>query len=480
MAIIVIDQGPELFWFVSTSLVEYGLPLKHIQNTQIAEQCIMQESPELVIISGDDKTLEAESFIYKIRNDIFSKNTPFLIITANTAYDFKKNLLKAGAGQVLYRNNENELSRERLLSEVKWFMTKENPDPLLFAQDAVVFSADAEFTSYDRLGWISETQCLIETNLDIKIGQTTKIKSALFDELDIEDVLLTCTQINTTGRYHFQKNSIIFEISSRYKNKDFKKIKAWIENNKTLSKPKPIKIIYFEDDISQIEKILPMVKFDNRIYSRGYRDIVNLKEVLNSQIPNLIILNRDLIKQDLKQFEMIKQFVKNNFCYCVTYSNKEPLEINDFKNDYPFAMHSKIIIDLTTLNTMIEMLMSKLPEKLKPVQNRFYFDKNSPYSFLSLISECKIREMSLDGLRIDLSTTVDNFSLCEISSHIFTNIGINRIQQLRTFVKMNKIDISNDNNFRLIFIGQHQRELMLIKESLEQIKQSGFEAWSKN
>jgi DNA-binding NtrC family response regulator len=109
MDILVIDQGPELFWFVSLAMSRYELQLRHVQNIQSAQQCIQLESPKVVVMSGDDSTLAIEHFIPKIRNDIFAMNTLFIVITANASLDYKKLLLKAGASQILYRNKENIL-----------------------------------------------------------------------------------------------------------------------------------------------------------------------------------------------------------------------------------------------------------------------------------------------------------------------------------------------------------------------------------
>ena len=103
MRITVIDQGPELYWFVSNALLQDEIPLKHLQGIEAGEKNILQELPEIVILNGDDKSLLPEQFINKMRNHVFARNTLFIVFTADMSAEFKKDLLVAGAGQILYR-----------------------------------------------------------------------------------------------------------------------------------------------------------------------------------------------------------------------------------------------------------------------------------------------------------------------------------------------------------------------------------------
>ena len=131
MGITVIDQGPELYWFVSGALREIqeagSLHLKHIQSVLVAEEHILQELPSIVIINGDDKSLLPEQLIARIRNHVFARNTLFIVFTADTSVEFKKSLLIAGAGQILYRGRGFSPSPKFFANLIKWFLTNKNP-----------------------------------------------------------------------------------------------------------------------------------------------------------------------------------------------------------------------------------------------------------------------------------------------------------------------------------------------------------------
>jgi hypothetical protein len=72
-----------------------------------------------------------------------------------------------------------------------------------------------------------------------------------------------------------------------------------------------------------------------------------------------------MIQKDKNKFEMLKNFIKNNFCYVVTYSKSELFGVDEFKKNYDFAMHVPSTIDLPLLESMIKKLEEKLPDHLK-------------------------------------------------------------------------------------------------------------------
>ena len=57
MTIAVIDQGAELYWFVSNALSQTEISLKHIQTLGAGEHFILQELPDIVIINGPNLNL---------------------------------------------------------------------------------------------------------------------------------------------------------------------------------------------------------------------------------------------------------------------------------------------------------------------------------------------------------------------------------------------------------------------------------------
>jgi hypothetical protein len=158
---------------------------------------------------------------------------------------------------------------------------------------------------------------------------------------------------NKVGRYYQYANSLLCKISSKSFEKDQKRLIAWIAQNQKVSKNKSVKIVFYEPDFDYRKTIKEMVKQDTRFCARGYHKLENLGDVLNYQMPQLVMMNRALIAQSPDQFEPMKKYGQSNFCYCVTYAHDEVFDVEDFKKNYPFAMHSKKPITIDILEEMI-------------------------------------------------------------------------------------------------------------------------------
>lgn len=473
-SITVIDQGPELFWFVSGALSQETIPLKHIQNISTGEKQILRELPEIVIINGDDKTLSPEAFINKMRNHVFARNTLFIVFTSDTSLEFKKSLLIAGAGQILYKGRGFGPSPKFFSSLVKWFLTHKEPDPLLFEYKPCPFPSEAEFTSFGRIGWLSPTQCMIETNINLSEGQSIEFNNSLFEELGISELKLECIEKNKVGRYYQYANSILCKIKSKDQKKDMKKLANWIHENDQLSKHKPIKMVYFESEPDYRDEIRQMIKSDKRYCARGYKSIDDFLEVLNYQLPQLILINRAIIQKDKEKFEAIKAFLKNHFCYCVTYSNSEIFSAEEFKKNYDFAMHAPSPISLELLESMVAKLEEKLPPELKNDEKKVYFNKYDHRSRLSLHSTCQLTELGINGATLLLPFELNHFCPCEISCHTFGIAEMNRSQFFRSFTNKKT---TKGSSHRLIFIGQNVKDNEKVKSIIENVNRFGFERW---
>ncbi|MFA6236011.1 MAG: hypothetical protein WC635_01685 [Bacteriovorax sp.] len=479
MGITVIDQGPELYWFVSNALLQEEIPLKHIQSISAGERNILQELPEIVILNGDDKSLLPDKFINKMRNHVFARNTLFIVVTSDTSTEFKKALLIAGAGQILYRGRGFSPSPKFFQSLIKWFLKYKSPDAALFDYKPVPFPTEAEFTSYGRMGWISSTHCLIEANIDLSPGQSIDFKNSLFDEIGITNARFECVEKNKVGRYYQYANSFLCKLNFKDQVKDTKKLSAWIQNNGDTSKDKPIKIVYFESDPEYRDEIKQMIKADKRYCARGYASLAEIPEVMPYQLPQLVIVNRAMIQKDKAKFEAIKNFLKSNFCYCVTYTTSEIFGVEEFKKNYDFAMHVPATVDLPLLESMVKKLEEKLPENLQKDDNKIYLNKHSQYSRISLHAPAKLTELGLNGAGVELPFSISSFCACEIASNAFSTANIGRAQYFRSFSNRASNDPSKGIYHRLVFMGQNVKDNDLVKEAMEKITTFGFEKWLK-
>ncbi len=485
MEIAVIDQGPELFWFVSNALInDEQLKLKHIKDATIGEKSILHTLPQIVIVNGDDGDLDPIKFITRMRNHVFARNILFIVVTANLTVEFKKNLMFAGAGQVFYRGKGFNPSPTFFASMVKWFLTYKAPDPAVFEFKPTTFtSSEAELTTFGRVGWISSTHVLVESNIDLNPGQTIQCKNSLLEELEIKNATLVCEEKNKIGRYYQYANSLLCKIVSKEPAKDKKNLENWIANNRDISKDKLIKIVYFESDPEYREVIKGIIKFDKHYCARGFASLEGLQEILDYQIPHLVLVNRSIILADKAKFEAMKAFVKNNFCYCVTYANPKltneeapPPPLADFEKDYDFAVHSPGFIELPLLESMVQKLQLKLNDKLKADENKIYFGKHSAYSRINFISPCQIKEIAISGASMSLPFALSNFCACEISSPTFIKANLGRSQFFRNFSSKAGEDSSSIYH-RIIFMGQNVKDNASVKETIRSIGEIGFEEW---
>lgn len=477
MGITVIDISPEFYWFASNALLQIEIPLKHLQSIVAGEESILDDLPKIVILNGDDKSISADIFIDKMRNHVFARNIIFMVVTSDTSLEFKKSLLIAGAAQIVYQARNSTPSPKFFASLVKWFLDCKNPDPLIFDYKPSLFPTEAEFTTYGRIGWLSSTHCMIECNVELSPGQTIDLSYSLFNELEMKNVKAVCVEKNKVGRYYQYANSLLCKITTKDSTKDQKKLDAWIQDNRQISRHKPVKIIYFENDIDERNNIKEMIKFDKRYCARGYTDLTNLADILDHDLPHLVLINRALIQKDKALFEVMKNFAKTNFCYCLTYAHDELLDIEEFKKNYPYAMHFPTTIDLSLLESMIEKVENKLPENLRTDDKKVYFSKHSAYSRLSLQAPCKLTELAINGVGIELPFNINNYCACEVVSNAFATAKMARAQFFRSFMSKASNVSSRGTYHRLIFIGQSIKDSNNVKETTELLNKFGYDRW---
>jgi hypothetical protein len=479
MGITVIDPSPELFWFVSNALLQAEIPLKHLQSIEAGEKSILHDLPEMVILNGDDKTIATDLFINKMRNHVFARNILFIVITSNTTSEFKKSLLIAGAAQILYKGKGFGPSPKFFASLIKWFLNYKTPDIQIFDYKPSPFPSEAEFTTYGRIGWISSTHCVIESNVELSPGQSIDLFNPLFDELQMKNVKAVCVEKNKVGRYYQYANSLLCKITSKNSEKDQKTLNSWIQDNYQISKHKPVKIVYFENDTEQRDQIKLMIKFDKRYCARGFSDLTQLADILDHELPHLVLVNRALIQKDKALFEKMKNFVKEHFCYCVTYAQDNLLEIEEFKTNYPYAMHFPSAIDLPLLESMILKIENKLPDNLKTDMKKIYFSKYSAYSRVALSASCKLTEIASNGVGVELPFNISNYCACEIASNIFATAQMARSQFFRSFISKPSSVSSRGIYHRLIFVGQNLKDNKAVEQTTELITKFGYDRWIK-
>lgn len=477
MEIIVIDKGPDLFWYVSGALREDEIGLKHVTNLADGESVIVQAMPSIVIMSGDEGYAALTKFISQMRNHVFARNTNFIVFTSSMDVADRRAYLQAGVGYVFYRTQSQNASPKYFRNVVRWLMSSKAPDQNIFDYKPSQFKAESELTTYGRIGWISPTHMLIETNLSLDPGDTIDFNCPLFDELGFKNPRLQCTEKNRVGRYYQYSNSLLCKISTKSFDKDQKRLASYIEQNKKTSKGKSLKTVFFEPNFENRKIIKEMVKGDARYCARGYHTLDDFLEVLRYQMPQLVLINRSLIAHDPGKFDPMKKFGQNNFCYCVTYSDDPIFDIEEFKKNHPYAMHAKGLITSEVLDGMISKLQTKISTTAANDDDRLYLSKNSMNSKINLTSPCLVSEIGQDSFGIYLPYIMSNFCAFEVSAHPFTIGRFGRVQFFRTFFSKIPEDRSKGIYHRAMVMGQIFKDQEAVKDTINQLSITPYERW---
>jgi hypothetical protein len=478
MGIIVIDQSPDLFWYVSGALREDEISLKHLPSITIAEQVILRDMPEIVVLNGDDGAELITKFISKLRNHVFARNTIFIVFTSSSDQVEKRNYLIAGAGFVLFKTAGQNINPKFFRGLVKWFLSMKAPEQQIFEYKPVPFKADGELVTYGRIGWASSTHIMLESNIALEPGDSIDVNCPLFEELEIRDARVLCVEKNKIGRYYQYANSLLCKWTSKNTERDQKTLASWIKQNQKISKNKSVKIVFFEPEFEYRKTIKEMIKADARFCARGYHNIDDFLEALNYQQPQLVLINRALIQKSPNKFEPMKKYVASNFCYCVTYALDTVFDAEPFKKQYDFAMHSKNPISLELLEAMIEKLQAKMPNTSPVDEDKMiYFNKNSVNSRITFNCPCLITELGDTSCGVLLPYTLSNFCGVEISAHPFVIAKIPRTEFYRVFFSKNSSDRSKGIYHRVMLVGPNFKETDSIIETMNSITQFGYDRW---
>lgn len=477
MSILVIDQAAELFWYVRGALRQEEIPLKHLTTVTEGEEAILHDLPQIVILNADAGVQFVTQIINKIRNHVFARSTIFLVFSTQSDEEQRRAFMVAGAGYVFHHKAGDNPPVKFFQSVIKWLLTYKNPDQAIFEFKPVTFKGEAEWTTHGRVGWITDTEILIESNLALSPGETLSIDSAIFNDLGLKNIQVQCKEKNTVGRYYQYANSLLCKII--FKNeKERAVLTSWVKSNQTLSKNKSIKILFFEGDAKYRETIRQMIKLDKQYCARGYSDIEDFQATLEYQLPELILINRALISKDKNKFEAIKTFIKGHFCYCVTYDTQHMFDPEEFKKNYEFALHTKEPIDLPLLEGMIKKLAAKKPHTEEEDKiPKVFCSKNSVYSRISLQSTCNIHELGETGVGIFFPFQLSNYTGIELTSHPFSILDIGHTQFFRVVFSKTGGDRGKGIYHRCLFLGNPNQDFEAIKEAQDLITKVGFDRW---
>ncbi len=476
MDILVVDPNPEIFWSVCGAVSNDNFIVEHLPSLEAADEVIQRRFPKIVIINGNLGITPTTEFVYRNRNFVFARNTIFFVVTAKKEQEERRDFLVAGVEMVLHKEPALRINEEFLKEIILWFLKPPQKPHEAFKHDPVKIKIPAQWRAFGRIGWISPEQILIETNVELKENEFINFNMPLLEELEIKDAQLKCLHKNTNGMYYHYKNSYLCSIVTKKPELLKKRLTSWILNNQSISRPKTIKAIYIEQDAIYRQEIQKMIKKDAIFCARGFPNLLNIKDDLDFQKPKLIIINNSFIKTDSKNFNIIRNYIKENKAYCITYSLEKTTKLKELQKNYPFALHSSSPLDFAMLESMAQKLESKrsIEERREDI-SKIFFNKASVYGRISFNSPAKITQLSEHGIEIDLPYSMSDNTNFEVSSHLFKMLNIAKVQYLKLVLKKQN-DLEPDSTYhRGIFIGHSDREKEMIKNSIYIIREAGFE-----
>lgn len=471
MEIVIIDHGPELFWYVSNAMVNEPVHLKHIKTKQAALDHIFKELPEIVIVNGDDTDFDVTELISKIRNHAFLRNIQFIVSTGNSSLDFRRNLMMSGAGYILFRNKNGYTTPVQYFKNIlRWFLNARASDANSFQDKGIEVKVEANGVTFGRLNTIYyDGTCLIENNLDLNPGDRFEVDTAIFEELGLKDVNFRVLKKDHVGRYYQYAHSYLCQIEFADPTKHLSSFQLWLDHNYKISKNKNIKVVYFETLPHYREELRQTMKSDTKYCSRGYKNLNDITYVLEYQRPDFILVNRTLMESDIQNFSKIKDYLKKNNCYLVTYCENQisKEDLDKIKSEHPYGLHSNGLVELTTLNTMVEKVIAGKPVE----QKNIVLGKHSPYSRINIQLKAEILELGEFSISFRSNLKSDRFLALSLNSFFFNKIQLGKNQLFRVYdIKAGSAPIH-----RAIFICQNNTERELVKEAIKKIKELGFE-----
>ncbi len=474
MSIVVIDMSPELFWYVSNALLPLNIPMKHLPDAKQAINIICSDLPSVVILNNDDPNIKSIEMIGHLRNHIFARNILFIVFSSSQEIEHRRQLAIAGAGQVFYKKGQQLPSSKYFFNCMKWLLDHKNKESISFEIEKNPVEEVTDIFSFGRIGYVTETKMLIESNLDLNVGDIIDINTTIFDDLAIKNVKFICMEKNTVGRYYQYENSFLGRFESKNTSSDMKKIAAWIKTNANNSKHKSVKIIFFEEDTEYRNELAKTIKSDQNFCARGFKDLKNFEEVLNYQKPHLILINRDLISKYKNKFEAIKKYLKNNFCHCITYAHNTFIDIEEYKKNYSFAMHVENPINVSLLESMIDKLNQKIP-KLDTEELKFTPSKKSSYSKIKFHLKGSITNISSDTLTINSPVLLTPFCSIELDSTYLSAIRLGRTQLFKV-LDYKKSKVGDGYPHQLLFFCQTHKEKEHLIQAISDLKNAPKES----
>lgn len=475
MEIVVIDQGPELFWYINNALTGEDVQMKHLKSKQLAFDHIFNELPDIIVINGDDPELTVLEMISKIRNHAFLRNIQFIVSTGNSSLEFRKSLMIAGAGFILYRNKYGfSLPITFLKNVLDWFMDIKSSDHTTFPNDQLPVQFNADLQTFGRMCAVYEdATCLIECNLDLKNLDSLEIENNIFEEIGLKKPTLTVLEKDPIGRYYQYAHSYRCKINFADPVHHEATWREWINQNNKLTKAKNIKVVYFENHPGYRETLRQTIKADSKYCARGYKNLDNILDVLEYQKPHMVLINRNLIELDQASFLKIKDYFKKHNIFVFTYSeqNSQKEELEEYKKNYPFALHSSGLIELSTLESMV----AKIIEKNKDERKQIVFGKHSAYSRLNIHLNAEVSELGLETMTLKTNLKLARFAAISMSSNIFSKMQLGKNQFLRVY----DAKATDSKVHKALFIAQNNSEKDLLETALTKIKENGFENWKK-
>ncbi len=475
MEIVVIDQGPELFWFVSNAMVNEDVHLKHIKTKQAAIEHVFKDLPDIVIINGDDEDFNITELIAKFRNHAFLRNIQFIVSTGNSSLEFRRNLMLSGAGYILFKSKNGYTIPTLFFRNVlKWFLNIRGSDSNSFQDKGVEIKVEASGLTFGRLNSIfQDGTCLIENNLDLNNGEILEIENSIFDELAFKDIKFKIIKKNHTGRYYQYAHSYLCKIELTDDSIQMPILQSWIENNSQITKNKNIKVVYFENQSEYREEIRKTIKIDAKYCARGYKNLNDINFVLDYQKPDFILVNRSFITSDGQNFLKLKDYLKKHNCFIITYNTEASSknELDKLKVEYPYALHANGVVELSTLNTMIDKVIAGKPKDIKNI----VFGKHSPYSRINFPMKVEVSELGEFGITFKSNLKSDRFLALSLNSLFFNKIQLGKNQLFRVYdIKTGAIPLQ-----RAIFVCQNNKERELVKEAMKKIKELGFDKFNE-
>lgn len=297
--------------------------------------------------------------------------------------------------------------------------------------------------AFGKLSYIDEKKLRIESNVKLRPGDSIRVVSPIFTELNLESVVHNVSAMFTDDLYYHYQQAATLEPQLSADERG--RLKHWLADNKSLSVPKKAKILFIDSRTELVERFF--AELQNAPVSA--RHVSSLREALDEAAfirPRVMCLDPTaLVPNDVRALQtLIGQFINPQNRLLIAYGPHEPKDPNLFSGIFPDRL-------TTIYHEQYEDMVTPAVRLALPPQptthtepSRIYFSKLDPHALILFQMDAAISAIGEDAISMILDHPIYPGTNLQLDT---TLPGKKRMETLFLHVSHAKDEIKVDRTF---------------------------------